>query len=150
MTETTAERRPTHPAVEAVKRHWAFRLAVVLLPAIASSIAAYTSATGDAEDRAAVVGTKADVADDKATVGYKITTAWVTELERRIAQLDAEVTGLKRAVRAGTKRPVAVKVVVNQPAAAAPPPLPATVEKALELEQQQQAKAPPAPEAPKP
>jgi uncharacterized small protein (DUF1192 family) len=87
----------------------------------------------------------ADRADDKAVAGYKVTAAWVAELERRVAQLDAEVAALKKALRI-SKRAAAVKVVVNQPAAPAPPPpLPPTLDKALE-----QVQRPAVPEAPKP
>lgn len=134
----TEERRtPTNPAIEAIKKHWAFRMALVVLPAIAGSIGAYSTATSGVEARAAKVESKADVADDKATVTYKRMSAWVAELERQIAEVDAEVAGLKRAVRAGSKRPAAVvKAVVNPAPAAPPPPLPPTVEKALEAEQQ--------------
>jgi hypothetical protein len=145
---TDERRTPTNPALEAIKKHWAFRMALVVLPAVAGSIGAYSTATSGVEARAAKVESKADVADDKATVTYKRMSAWVAELERQIAELDAEVAGLKRAVRAGSKRPAAVKAVVNPAPAAPPPPLPATVEKALEAEQQARPAAPA--EAPRP
>jgi hypothetical protein len=125
----------TNPAIQAIRRHWAFQAVKHLAPPIMAAFLAYFGATGTVEDRAKEVESKADVADDKATVTYKHTTAWVAELERRIVQLDAEVTSLKRAIRAGSKRPATVKVVVQQPAAPSPPPpLQPTVEKAVEAD----------------
>jgi transcription elongation factor len=146
----TDERRPTNPAIEAIRKHWAFRMAVQVVPVIIGSIGAYSTATSGVEARAAKLESKADVADDKASITWKRMAPWVAELERRIVELDAEVAGLKRAVRAGSKRPAAVVKPVNPAPAAPPPPLPPTVEKALEVEQQARPTTGAPPEVPKP
>jgi hypothetical protein len=151
---TGVERTDSH-SFEAVKRHWAFkalRVLALILPGIIASFGAYATATDHAEDRVVQVEAKADRAadraEDEADAGYKVTRAWVAELERRVAQLDAEVVGLKRAARLSLKRSSVKVVVVNQAAPNPPPPLPANLDKAVE-----QVQRPPAPvpaEAPKP
>jgi hypothetical protein len=130
----------TNPAIQAIRRHWAVKLALVLGPAIAASIGAYTTSSGESQ-----------VVKNKAEAGYQLTREDVEQLKIRVAQLEAhfeaEVAALKRAVRAGSKRVHApsVKVVVNPPAPALPSPLPADLDKALQEVQQ---KAPPEPAKP--
>jgi len=145
---------PNHSSsFETVKRHWAFkgiRILALILPGIIASIGSYASLKDDAEDledRAVVVEAQADRAEDEADAGYKVTRAWVAELERRVAQLDAEVIALKRAARLSSKRAAVRVTVVNQAPATPPPPLPANLDRAVE-----QVQRPPAPapvEAPK-
>jgi hypothetical protein len=139
---------------ETVKRHWAFkglRILALILPGIIASIGSYASLKDDAEgleDRAVVVEAQADRAEVESAAGYKVTKAWVAELERRVAQLDAEIITLKRAARLSLKRSSVKVVVVNQAAPNPPPPLPANLDKAVE-----QVQRPPAPvpvEAPPP
>lgn len=147
MTDPDAPKREHTPsnslAIEAIRRSPIVRIVLVVLPAIVSSIAAYTGATVDAEDRAAVVERKAVRAESKAGAGYQVTREAVQDLQEQVAQLRAELAALKRAVKAGSK--TVVKPSAPAPAPAAPAPLPANLDRALE-----QAGKAPATELPKP
>jgi hypothetical protein len=143
----TDERRlPSHPALEVLKRHWAVRMLLVVLPAIVSSVAAYTGATGDAEDRAQVVKHQADRVEGKAGAGYQVTREAIEDLKDQVAQLRAELGALKRAVRAGSK--TVIKAAPPPPAAAVAPPLPPTLDQAVQAAKPTSTGAPA--EAPKP
>ncbi len=135
-TEQAPARKDSHPAIEAIKRHWAVKVLLVILPAVVSSIAAYSGASDDAEVQAKVVKDQAERVEDKAESGYQVAVGELERLRAAVARLEGEVSALKRTVRAiGRKPSVSVAVSPAAPsmaAPAAPAPLPATLDKALE------------------
>jgi hypothetical protein len=118
-------------ALEAVRRNPIVRIILVVLPAVISSLAAYTGAAGDARDRAQVV-------KEKAANVYQVTRESVADLQERVVELTDRIAALERAVRLA-RAPKASRTAaapVTPPAAPAPAPapapLPATFDKAAE------------------
>ena len=124
----------TSAALDSLKRHPLVRLAVVLLPALVTSVAAYTGA-------GQVAGEKAGEVKDKAEAGYQVTLETLKSLreetrrlESRLVRLDSEVTAIKRAIK---RNAPAIRVQPAPPpiqaAAPAPAPLPGDLDKALQV-----------------
>lgn len=141
MTDPDAPKREQTPsnslAIEAVRRSPIVKIVLVVLPAIVSSLAAYTGAAGDARDRAQVV-------KDKAANVYQVTRESVADLQERVVELTDRIAVLERAVRLArapkASRTTTAPVSPTAAPAPAPAPLPATFDKAAEA----------TPETPKP
>lgn len=125
--------------LETLKHHPALKALLVLLPAIASSIAAYTSAGEASRERAAEV-------KDKAESGYQFTKqvlaeqqAFNEQITEELQRLKAKLTDVERRLR--QKKPARTAAAVPPPSP--PPPTPSTplppdLDKALQQQQAQQ------------
>jgi hypothetical protein len=149
MTDPAApgERRATPPAVRELKARGPMVVRVALaIAACVPAFISYLGATGDAETRAQVVKQQADRTETKAGAGYQVTREAIEDLKEQVAQLRAELGALKRAVRAGSK--TVIKAAPPPPAAAVAPPLPPTLDQAVQAAKPATTGAPA--EAPKP
>jgi hypothetical protein len=134
-------------AADPISKHWAVRLAKVMVPSILSAALAYTGASETSR-------TQADVVKDKAESGYQFSKEAIAELREanqrladHVVKLQADVVEIRRQAKLSARRrasEAAAGVRQPVPLAALPAPLPApsaplppNLDKALVQQQQQ-------------
>ena len=128
------EEREVSAGFDALKKHPLVKLAAVLLPALITSLAAFTGA-------GQIAGEKSARAKDAAEAGWQFTRETLQtlrddtrKLEARLSRLDADLGALRRAIR---KNAPAIRVAAPAPAAPpqapAPAPLPTDLDAALKV-----------------